>query len=110
MATEAPFPLVIEKEKTTKLGVNQRFNLRIDFDKQTIADVRAMMVGIVVQETNDQISIGNPPQRILVDSREGKPINTVRRKIEVYYGVKMAQAATGASPLAQSRRALKAVR
>lgn len=96
MATDAPFPLVIDKVKNTKLGKNVIVNLRIDFDKQTIADVRAMMVGITVEEVRQQTSIGNPPQRILVDGQEGKALNRVQRKVEVYYGVKLAQAAMNA--------------
>ncbi len=93
MVDPIPLPTVIEKSKTTKLGTSQRIDIRLDIAKQTQSDIRAMMIGIAVHESQEQTAIGNPPQRVIVDGRENKNIKQVNKKIEIYFGVKLAQVA-----------------
>lgn len=50
------------------------------------AMIREVMIGATAQVTEDQVAIGNPPTRVIVDGDDYKPLNNVTKNIEVLFG------------------------
>jgi len=63
-----------------------RESLTLDLGKQTLSDIQFVLTEIAVQETRGQIKADNPPSRVVIDNREGKPLEFAERKIEIDYG------------------------
>jgi hypothetical protein len=60
---------------------------------QSVADVRAMIRGITLEQTGQQIRLGNPPQLLEVDARTGKRLEDVDKKTMVLFGTVLAAGA-----------------
>src|SRR5262245_12565582 len=84
------FHLVIPKTRTIRLGEGggtlRQQRLGVDIQQQSIADVRAYMHDITVDDTQQQIDIGNPPQIVQVDGRTDKKIADIEKKSVVIFG------------------------
>lgn len=84
------FPLVIPKTRTIRLGegggtlTREQFGLEVQ--KQSIADIQAYMHDLTVDDTQQQIDIGNPPQLVTVDGRTDKRIEDIQRSAVVIFG------------------------
>ena len=84
-----PFATVIPKSRTVTLG-GVRFakdTFLVELQTQSVADVRSYIFTTTVQQTAQQIAIGNPPQLLTVDDRTGKPLEDVEKKSVVIFGV-----------------------
>lgn len=91
MATEPRLPLVIPKRKTVKLGEGatldkDTFSFHVDLEKQSLADVRGWMQHLVISDTAQQMSMGNPPQVTTVDDKTDKKLKDINRKATVIFG------------------------
>lgn len=90
-----PMPLVVPPRRAVTLG-GQRFGretLLEEMHTQSVADVRAMLRGITIEQTAQQIRLGNPPQLLEVDGRAGKRVDDVNRRTVVVFGVVLAASA-----------------
>lgn len=84
-------PLVIKQREIVDVRLNrqtvaQREEMILQIQTQSLADVRSALRAITIQETDKQIRIKNFPSRVVVDNREGRPIDMARRRIEVTFG------------------------
>lgn len=92
-----PFPLVVEKRKTVKVGGNATTqitqNFAFDIKKQTLADLKNALIDISVEQTKIQTALNNPPTAVATDNNRSKPITSVQRKVEIAYGNQLQAAA-----------------
>jgi hypothetical protein len=91
-----PMPLVILPTRTVNIGGQQRTTrqtLTAEIQKQTLADLHSMLVGIATEDTAQQEKLGNPPQLVEVDNRTNKPLDQAVAKIVVLFGTVLARAA-----------------
>jgi len=89
------YPNVIPKNTTFTLG-GQRFarqTLPVEMHTQSVADVQAMIRNITIEQTAQQIAIGNPPSVLEVDGRTGKRVEDADKRTVVLYGVQFADSA-----------------
>lgn len=83
------FPLVVPKTRTIRLGdghtlTQERFALELN--EQSLADIRAYMHDLIVDDTQQQINLGNPPNISTVDGRTDKRIEDIQRQAVVIFG------------------------
>lgn len=92
-----PMPLVIPKTRTVNVGggeaLRRTFNLSDDIRAQSIKDVQSMIIGITREQVGIQMRLQNPPQVAEVDNRTNKPLEEVKSKSVVLFGVALAAAA-----------------
>lgn len=89
------FPTVIAKSRTVTLG-GERFGrelLTVEMNTQSIADIRAYIRSTVIEQTTQQIALGNPPQAMEVDGQASKPLDDVNKKVVVLFGTVLAASA-----------------
>jgi hypothetical protein len=90
------YPLVVPPTRTFTLGEGlrgQRQRIGVDLNTQTLADVRRAVRNITLEETAQQIRLGNPPQVVEVDGKTNKDIDAVDKKAVVLFGTVLAQVA-----------------
>jgi hypothetical protein len=84
-------PLVIQKREVVPVRLNRqevakREDFIINVKTQSLEDVRYVLRAVSIQETDKQVRLGNEPNRVVVDNREGKQLRFAQRKIEVFFG------------------------
>jgi|SRR5215831_8751950 len=88
------FPLKIPKIRRIKLGegngILEQERITVDMQVQGVADVGSFVRNIIVTDTEQQMSIGNPPQITVVDGNTDKSIEDVEKKAVVIFGVVLA--------------------
>jgi len=89
------YPTVIPPTRTVTLGAEQfgRQALAIEIGEQSVADVRAMVRNITLEQTAIQIRLGNPPSIVEVDDKTNKDVESAQRKTVVLYGTLLASVA-----------------
>lgn len=83
----------VPKRKVINLaggGMTASETLRMDMEATSKADVHAMILQIVGQETTAQSKLGNPPSITEVDGSKSKPVSSVNKKVVVLFGVQLA--------------------
>jgi len=88
--------LVIPKTRTVDLGggqVGTRVSLAREIALQSLEDVRTMLRTITVNDTRQQIALGNPPNLVEVDGQATKPITAAEKRTVVIFGATLAAAA-----------------
>lgn len=90
-----PMPLVVPKSRSVNLGgmAGTRQTLSAEINAQSLADLHSMLVGITREEAANQARLGNPAQLVEVDNRTNKPVDQVKVKVVVLFGVALAAAA-----------------
>jgi len=83
------FPLVVDRTRTKRVSGEktsvQETSIEADMEKQGLADIRKMMQLIVEQDVAQQERIGNPFNRLIVDSQE-QSLAKIDKKAEVLFG------------------------
>jgi len=89
------FQTVIQPRRTVTLGGEQagREMFRVELQKQSLADVRSCIRFIAIEQTAQQIALGNPPQVLTVDGRTNKSLDDVGKQVVIVYGVALAASA-----------------
>ncbi len=96
--SKVDYKLVVPKKTKITIGgqrgaiQKQTFNIGVDIYKQSVADVKALLQNIIIDQTQEQLSINNPANLLRTDEQT-KPIYEVRRKIQVWYGSFVSKAA-----------------
>lgn len=88
--------LVIPKTRTVDLGggqVGTRVSLAREIQLQSLEDVRTMLRTITVNDTKQQIALGNPPNLAEVDGQATKPVTQAEKRTVVIFGATLAVAA-----------------
>lgn len=88
-------PLVVPKSRAVNLGgmAGVRTTLTSEINAQSLADLHSILVGITREESANQERLGNPAQLVEVDNRTNKPLDQVKAKTVVLFGVALAAAA-----------------
>jgi hypothetical protein len=92
----ATVALVIPRTKTIDLGggqVGTRQSLAREIALQSLEDVRTMLRTITVNDTRQQIALGNPPSLTEVDGQAAKPVTAAEKRTVVIFGATLAAAA-----------------
>lgn len=92
------YKTIVRERKVTRLPSGKRnltfeteiVRLAIDIDNQSLSDIHTLIANIVVDETDKQIRINNPPTRFEVNRREGRPDGKPIRNVQVLYGTELA--------------------
>lgn len=89
------FPLVVPKTRTIKLGDNSLLQdrFKVEVEAQSVADIRAFVHDLTVDEVAIQIELGNPPQITQVDGRTDRRVEDVQKKTVVVFGATLAKEA-----------------
>lgn len=77
------------ERKVVRVGgveVGTSIRQTIDASKLSLDQIRWLLQELSVEEARKQIKRGNVPSRVVVDNREGVPINQVKRRIEIEFG------------------------
>jgi hypothetical protein len=89
------FNLVVPPTRSVALGGERltRERLLVEMSTQSLADVRALVRTITVEEVAQQTAINNPPSVVEIDSGQTQTLADVDRRVVVLFGVVLVQAA-----------------
>jgi len=82
------YPLVIPKTRSTKVGGVgvSRDTFSLDVTKQSLADVRNYAKQILQEVTEQQVRLGNAPERVLIDNDPLRRLDDLLFRGEVLFG------------------------
>ena len=89
-------PLVVPKIRTINLGDGHKLSkeqFSFEVQAQGISDIRSMMINLMVNDTEQQIELGNPPQITSVDNKTDRHIEDIERKATIIFGTVLAKEA-----------------
>jgi len=70
---------------STKFGSN-KFSIGFAIKETSVAEIRQFCIGLIDSEVDKQIQLGNEPTRLIVDGREGVPLEKFDKNARVLFG------------------------